>query len=114
MEVALVVEVVAGDEATLGTLEDLLDHGFELAQVLFGVVGIFEAEQYDVGNVAEGLHDLKRAEFAEKYMALDADDYGKQPTEKESDEIWAMLKLIRQLFEDASNEHAAVLFTVAR
>jgi hypothetical protein len=47
-------------------------------------------------------------------MALDPAAYGKQPTEAEGDETWAMLKLIRQLFEDAGNEHAAVLFTVAR
>ncbi|MEO8496676.1 MAG: DUF1877 family protein [Planctomycetota bacterium] len=66
-----------------------------------------------VPHVAAGLHDLKRAEFTERYMALDPNLYGKQPTETEGDEVWAMLKLIRQLFEDAGNEHAAVLFTVA-
>jgi len=66
-----------------------------------------------VPHVAAGLHDLKRAEFTERYMALDPELYGKQPTEAEADETWAMLKLIRQLFEDAGNEHAAVLFTVA-
>lgn len=67
-----------------------------------------------VPHVAAGMHDLKRAEFTERYMALDPASYGKQPTETEGDETWAMLKLIRQLFEDAGNEHAAVLFTVAR
>ncbi len=67
-----------------------------------------------VPHVAAGMHDLKRAEFTERYMALDPVAYGKQPTESEGDETWAMLKLIRQLFEDAGNEHAAVLFTVAR
>ncbi|MDA1050335.1 MAG: DUF1877 family protein [Planctomycetota bacterium] len=67
-----------------------------------------------VPHVAAGLHDLKRAEFTERYLALDPKTYGKQPTEAEGDEAWAMLKLIRQLFEDAGNEHAAVLFTVAR
>ncbi|MCA9120237.1 MAG: DUF1877 family protein [Planctomycetaceae bacterium] len=67
-----------------------------------------------VPHVAAGLHDMKRAEFTERYMALDPSAYGKQPTEEEGDETWAMFKLIRQLFEDAGNEHAAVLFTVAR
>lgn len=67
-----------------------------------------------VPHVTEGLHDLKRQEFAERYMALDPEDYGRQPSEAEGDETWAMVKLIRQLFEDAGNEHAAVLFTVAR
>jgi len=67
-----------------------------------------------VPHVAAGMHDLKRAEFTERYMALEPASYGKQPTETEGDETWAMLKLIRQLFEDAGNEHAAVLFTVAR
>ena len=66
-----------------------------------------------VPHVAAGLHDLKRAEFTDRYMDLDPAAYGKQPTEAEGDEMWAMLKLIRQLFEDAGNEHAAVLFTVA-
>ncbi len=67
-----------------------------------------------VPHVSQGLHDLKRAEFAEKYMALDPEDYGQQPTEPECDAAWAILKLIRQLFEDASNEHAAILFTADR
>ena len=67
-----------------------------------------------VPHVAAGLHDLKRTEFHENYMGLAPDDYGKQPEETEADEVWAMLKLIRQFFEDASNEHAAVVFTVDR
>ncbi|MEX0818138.1 MAG: DUF1877 family protein [Pirellulaceae bacterium] len=67
-----------------------------------------------VPHVAASMHDLKRAEFTDRYLALDPAAYGKQPTEAEGDESWAMLKLIRQLYEDAGNEHAAVLFTVAR
>lgn len=64
--------------------------------------------------VAASLHKMKRAEFSEKYMALDPADYGQVPTETEGDIVWGMFKLIRQLFEDASIEHAAIVFTVAR
>ena len=59
--------------------------------------------------------DLQRRQLCGLNLTgLDPALYGKQPTEAEGDETWAMLKLIRQLFEDAGNEHAAVLFTVAR
>lgn len=64
--------------------------------------------------VAESLHKMKRAEFSEKYLALDPEQYGHVPTETEGDAVWAMFKLIRQLFEDASGDHAAVVFTVKR
>jgi len=64
--------------------------------------------------VAESLHKMKRAEFSAKFMALDPAEYGHEPTEAEGDAVWAMFKLIRQLFEDASGEHAAVVFTVKR
>ena len=64
--------------------------------------------------VAESLHKMKRAEFSEKYMALDPADYGHTPTESEGDIVWGMFKLIRQLFEFASTEHSAVVFSVER
>lgn len=64
--------------------------------------------------VAESLHKMKRAEFSEKYLALDPEQYGHTPTEAEGDVVWSMFKQIRQLFEDASGEHAAVMFTVKR
>jgi len=64
--------------------------------------------------VAESLHKMKRAEFSDKFMALDPALYGKKPTEAEGDIVWGMFKLIRQLFEFASGEHAAVVFTVKR
>lgn len=67
-----------------------------------------------VPHVAAALHDLRRADFVENYMAIDPADYGKQPTEEEGDRIWSTLKLIRQMFEDAGNEHAAIAFTVKR
>lgn len=106
---------------TEGTLE--YDGGeFPLDHCVLGGRRLHKGEDFEailirpdiVPHVSQGLHNLKRAEFTEKYMALEPDEYGKQPTEPEADETWAMLKLIRQLFEDASNEHAAVLFTVAR
>lgn len=106
---------------TDGTLE--VDGGeFPLDHAVLGGRRLHEGKEFEailirpdiVPHVAEGLHDLKREEFAEKYMALDPEEYGQQPTEPECDEAWAMLKLIRQLFEDAANEHAAILFTVAR
>lgn len=64
--------------------------------------------------VAVSLYKMKRAEFSEKYLALDPEQYGRAPTETEGDSVWTMFKLIRQLFEDASGEHAAVVFTVKR
>ncbi|MCA9144674.1 MAG: DUF1877 family protein [Planctomycetaceae bacterium] len=106
---------------TDGTLnQDVED--FPLDHCVLGGKRLHEGKDFEailirpdiVPHVAAGMHDLKRAEFTERYMALDPAAYGKQPTEAEGDETWAMLKLIRQLFEDAGNEHAAVLFTVAR
>lgn len=106
---------------TDGTLNrDVED--FPLDHCVLGGRRLHEGQEFEavlirpdiVPHVAAGMHDLKRAEFSERYMALDPAVYGKQPTEAEGDETWAMLKLIRQLFEDAGNEHAAVLFTVAR
>lgn len=67
-----------------------------------------------VPHVAEALHELRRETFFENYMAIDPVDYGKEPTEAEADRVWGTLKLIRQMFEDAANEHAAVVFTVER
>jgi len=67
-----------------------------------------------VPHVAQALHELKREEFHARYMTIDPADYGKQPNEAESDQAWGKLKSIRQLFEEAGNEHAAVLFTVER
>ncbi len=106
---------------TDGTLDR--DTGdFPLDHCVLGGRRMYQGDDFEVilvrpdivAHVAQALHDLKRAEFAGKYMALDPQLYGKQPTETEADETWSMLKLIRQLFEDASNEHAAVLFTVER
>ena len=67
-----------------------------------------------VPHVADGLHNLKREEFRSCFMNLDPSDFGRQPTEAEADEVWSTLKLVRQLYEDASSEHAAVVFTVER
>ncbi len=106
---------------TDGTLET--DGGdFPLDHAVLGGRRLFKGDGFEailirpdiVPHVSEGLHDLKRAEFAEKYMALDPEDYGQQPNESDCDAAWAILKLIRQLFEDASNEHAAILFTADR
>ena len=54
------------------------------------------------------------ADDLEYQYLTDPEEYGKQPTEEDCDAAWAILKLIRQLFEDASNEHAAILFTADR
>ncbi|MBC8352843.1 MAG: DUF1877 family protein [Planctomycetes bacterium] len=106
---------------TDGTLDR--DQGdFPLDHCVLGGRRLYDGDDFEailirpdiVPHIAGGLHNLKRAEFADRYMALDPASYGKQPTEAEGDETWAMVKLIRQLFEDAGSEHAAVLFTVAR
>lgn len=65
-------------------------------------------------HVAGALNDLRRAEFVEKYMAIAPADYGKEPSEPEADRVWSTLKLIRQMFDDAAIEHAAVVFTAER
>jgi hypothetical protein len=104
--------------------EGKLEHGageFPLDHCVLGGKRLHQGKEFDailirpdiVPHVAQGLHDLKRDAFVEKYLALDPADYGRQPTATESDRIWSTLKLIRQLFEDAANEHAAVVFTVA-
>ena len=106
---------------TDGTLTHDTDD-FPLDHCVLGGRRLYQGDDFEailirpdiVPHVAAGLHDLKRAEFTEKYMTLDPELYGKQPTEAEADETWAMLKLVRQMFEDAGNEHAAILFTVAR
>ena len=67
-----------------------------------------------VPHLTAALHDLRREEFVEQYMAIDPSDYGREPCDKEADQVWSTLKLIRQMFEDAANEHAAVVFTVER
>ena len=67
-----------------------------------------------VSLVAENLQKLKNADFLVKYMALDPKQYGQTPNETNGDVIWSMFKLIHQLFEEASAEHAAVLFAVKR
>jgi len=67
-----------------------------------------------VSLVAESLLKVRSVEFSEKYMALDPEQYGQTPTETDGDAVWSMFKLIRQLFEDASVDHSAVLFVVKR
>jgi hypothetical protein len=67
-----------------------------------------------VGLVAENLLKMRSADFIETYMSLDPEQYGQTPSQTDGDAIWSMFKLIRQLFEDASVEHAAVLFAVKR
>ena len=67
-----------------------------------------------VSLVALDLQHIRSGEFIEKFMALDPDQYGQTPTERIADSTWSMFKLIRQLFEAASDEHAAVLFAVQR
>lgn len=67
-----------------------------------------------VPHVAAALHDLKRNDVLVKYRQLDPQLLGHDPSENEFDLIWNSLQQIRQLFEDASNERCAVLFTVER
>ena len=67
-----------------------------------------------VPHVAEALHCQKRNEMHEKFLKLDPESYGHVPTDREFDKTWNLMQQIRQLFEDASNERCAVLFTVER
>jgi hypothetical protein len=95
---------------------------FPLDHCVLGGRRLHQSSEFDailirpdiVPHVTAALQDLKREEFHANYMALDPDDYGKPPTETEFDEVWGTLKLIRQFFEGASNEHAAIVFTVER
>lgn len=98
------------------------DGDFPLDHCVLGGRQLHSGEGFDailirpdiVPHVAAALHDLRRAAFVENYMAIDAADYGREPTEPEADRVWSTLKLIRQMFEDAANEHAAIVFTVER
>lgn len=67
-----------------------------------------------VPHVAESLHHMKRQELHAKYFAIDSADYGQSLTEQEFDKVWLMMQQIRKLFEDASVDRCAVLFTVER
>lgn len=65
-------------------------------------------------HIAESLHHVKREDIHAKYLAIDPQDYGRPLCDAEFDRVWNALQQIRQLFEDASNERCAVLFTVER
>jgi len=67
-----------------------------------------------VSVVANRLGEFKNTEFLEKYMGLDPQQYRQTPTETNGDTVWSMFELIRQLFENASKERAAVVFAVER
>lgn len=67
-----------------------------------------------VPHVAEALHDQKRNDLHSRFMQLNPQDFGRDPTEREFDLTWNAMQQIRQLFEDAANERCAVLFTVER
>ena len=64
--------------------------------------------------VAESSRDVKRSELRELYFKLDPQAYGRELTEKEFDRVWSLFRQIQQLFDDASADRAAVLFTAAR
>ncbi len=61
--------------------------------------------------IAEALHHLKREDVHGKYLKIDPADYGPL-SEPDFDIIWNALQQIRQMYEDATNERCAVLFTV--
>ena len=63
--------------------------------------------------VAESARDVKRSELRELYFKLDPQAYGREPSEKEFDRVWSLFRQIQQLFDDASADRAAVLFTAA-
>jgi hypothetical protein len=106
---------------TDGTL-DYTGGDFPLNHTILGGKRLHRAETFEanlvrpdiVPHVAEALHDIKRQEVYHKYMQLDSAALGHPPREKEFDIVWNCLQQIRQLFEDASNERCAVLFTVER
>lgn len=106
---------------TAGKL-DAEDGDFPLDHCVLGGKQLHAGEGFDavlirpdiVPHVTTALHELRRESFVDKYMAIDPADYGKTPNEQEADQVWSTLKLIRQMFEDAANEHAAVVFTVER
>lgn len=100
---------------------DPQDGDFPLDHCVLGGRQLHNGEDFDailirpdiVPHIAAALHDIKREEFFANYMAIDAADYGKEPTEAEADQVWGTLKLIRQMYDGAAVEHAAVVFTVA-
>ena len=99
-----------------------LDTDFPLDHCVLGGRQMHKGDDFDailirpdiVPHVADALHELNREEFFESYMAIDPSDYGKEPSEVEADHVWCTLKLIRQMYDAAASEHAAVVFTVER
>jgi hypothetical protein len=61
--------------------------------------------------VAESLSALKRNEFRDRYLHLDPQRYGRQPSEEEFTDVWIALQQIRDFYEVAGEERSAVLFS---
>lgn len=106
---------------TDGTLD--YDGGeFPLNHCVLGGKRLYQGSDFEaifirtdiVPFVAEAIHKMKRAEFRDRYFAIDAEDYGRAPSEEELDRVWPLFRQIVALFEFAADELAPMLFTAER
>jgi hypothetical protein len=54
---------------------------------------------------------LTRAEFSERYQAIDAEDYGHELTDEDLEYTWNWLQEVIRLYQTAAAENRYVLFT---
>ena len=106
---------------TEGTL-DPTSGEFPLNQTILGGRRLYKGDAFEAilvrpditPHIAEALHHLKREDIHSRYQRIDPADYGQPLTIADFDRIWNALQQIRQLYEDASNERCAVMFTVEK
>ncbi len=95
---------------------------FPLNQCILGGKQLFHGPDYDVvlirpdvtPHVAEALAGVKREAFRETYFGLDPNSFGHAPNEEEFAQVWSVCQQIRWFFEDAAEQHTALLFVAER